>query len=254
MEYEYKFAATKEESPPKFVAPHHPRLDHQLLYEGLGYDVVSCANLSHSISTRNPYRFTKTTAIERLMYRMVEGKFSHDAMVNTFFKENPFSDRGESSCPNAMRASLVALEPYRQQGVMHAKDKAMKRYWCRQRVHAHSSVIRLDDSPFHGGRSWIPSTAATFHIDSCIMQDKTTLSTEMRALLNRSHSAKELELEFWRFFKRHYDNLNCEADMLDNFFLTSASLSSKIFVDGKKKVESTRGMFSWLHYRQSKQS
>ena len=126
----------QRESPPKFVAPHHPRLDHQLLYEGLGYDVVSCANLSHSISTRNPYRFTKTTAIERLMYRMVEGKFCHDAMVNTFFKENPFSDRGESSCPNAMRASLVALEPCRQRGTMHTKGKAMTRYWCRQRVHA----------------------------------------------------------------------------------------------------------------------
>jgi len=138
VEFEYKYAASKETSMPKFVAPHHPRLDHQLIYEGLGYDVVSCANLGHSASTRNPYRFTKTTAIERLVMRMLDPAcYSH--MIRTFFKEDPF--RGtvtemERQAQLHLQIVLVALEP------CTIKDSSVNRTWDKSRKQFASPIKR----------------------------------------------------------------------------------------------------------------
>ena len=175
IDYEYKYAASKETSMPKFVAPHHPRLDHQLLYEGLGYDVVSCANLTHSASCRIPYRFTKTTAMERLLLRMLDPK-CYPQMIRTFFKEDPFktlcSER-ERETKLQLQIVLVALEPctIKEGNITRAWDKNKKynhssytpiarnllksddlgksltkrKYWKRRFVHVHSEKVGYDD-------------------------------------------------------------------------------------------------------------
>ena len=182
-EYEYKFAAMKETSPPVFVAPHHPRLDHQLLYEAFGYDVVSCATLLHSTSSRLPYRFTRNTAMERLCFRLME---KNSACVS-LFRFNPFQREGVS--PNRTRIVLYALEPCSMdERSAGAVEGGVPRYWHRRYVHAHSSIKRPEESPFQysivSGKGWLENGALFFHPDSCILRDATVAGTTLQTKID----------------------------------------------------------------------
>ena len=109
------------------------------MYEGLGYDVVSCANLTHSASCRIPYRFTKTTAMERLLLRMLDPK-CYPQMIRTFFKEDPFktlcSER-ERETKLQLQIVLVALDP------CTIKEGNITRAWDKNKKYNHSSYTPI---------------------------------------------------------------------------------------------------------------
>src|SRR5215813_9285334 len=63
-EYPYRYFPTGPSSPPKFVAPHHPRLDHAVFYESYGTDAGNF--LGSTFGLGNPYSFSRFLWLERL--------------------------------------------------------------------------------------------------------------------------------------------------------------------------------------------
>jgi Lipase maturation factor len=99
--YVYRYMPSTPVSPPRFVAPHTPRLDHFALYDGVG---VSHTNLLGTIfSQANPYDFAPTTPTDRLLQRLLEP----DGPVHGLFARVPFNGRP----PRRVRMRLFSLTP-----------------------------------------------------------------------------------------------------------------------------------------------
>lgn len=93
--YRYRYTMTDEQSRPRFVAPHHPRLDHQSFYDAVGVDG---SGYFQPMSFTNPYLFTPSSVLDRTMQRLLEPD-SHAARL---FAEVPFED----GPPRQARAAL----------------------------------------------------------------------------------------------------------------------------------------------------
>ena len=61
-EYEWKFMTTHERSAPRFIAPHHPRLDFMLFYSSLGLDAE---HLLGTASRGSPYVLSRHPLLAR---------------------------------------------------------------------------------------------------------------------------------------------------------------------------------------------
>ena len=82
--YGYRYMPSKPNSPPRFVAPHHPRLDHILIYEALG---GTLDNFFESFfSSGNPYNFAHVSLPDSIVQALLEG----NAQIIQLFGSNPF--------------------------------------------------------------------------------------------------------------------------------------------------------------------
>ena len=120
--FEYRFMPSTERSRPRFVAPHCPRLDHAVLYEG--FALGSSNYLSTIFSQGNPYEFTTVSPMERVMERLMDG----DSPVRGLFRELPF--RGQP--PLRMRMRMYAFAP-----TSVAERHATGRWWDRRLIGEH---------------------------------------------------------------------------------------------------------------------
>jgi hypothetical protein len=129
--YEYRYMPSTPASPPRFVAPHTPRLDHFALYEGVG---AGHTNLLGTIfSQGNPYNFAPTSPTDRLLQRLLEP----DSPVRDLFARVPFGD----TPPLRVRARLFALTP------TTAADLARTgSYWHVDLVGEHAPVRGADST------------------------------------------------------------------------------------------------------------
>lgn len=102
--YRYKFMPTTETCPPRFIAPHHPRIDHSCIYAGAG---ITDSNLLASIlGIGRPYTYSPYSHyswLHRVVQRLLEGDRGTQALLG----ENPFPD----GPPRWIRVSHVALTP-----------------------------------------------------------------------------------------------------------------------------------------------
>lgn len=99
--YVYRYMPSTPASPPRFVAPHTPRVDHFALYDGVG---VGHTNLLGTIFGQgSPYHFAPTSPTDRLMQRLLEP----DSPVRDLFARLPFG----GTPPLLVRARLFALTP-----------------------------------------------------------------------------------------------------------------------------------------------
>lgn len=99
--YPYPYSPTGSRSAPPFVAPWHPRLDHDVFYKALG---MNNANFSSNIGTAHPYTLANVTPSQLLCARLVED----DSTVRSLFHDPPFP---AGSPPRYARASLRLLVP-----------------------------------------------------------------------------------------------------------------------------------------------
>ncbi len=122
-EYEYKCMATHEHSPPRIIAPYHPRLDHGIFYDSYG---TNDANFSWSlIGGGVPYEFTHTTGVESIMHRLLEG----GEAVHSLFRKTPFTKQ--------VPPQWVRLYFYRFEPTSMAERKLTGKWWHRKPVGIH---------------------------------------------------------------------------------------------------------------------
>ncbi|MBZ5504298.1 MAG: lipase maturation factor family protein [Acidobacteriia bacterium] len=137
QKYRYRFTQTDERSTPRFVAPHHPRLDHQTFYDAVGVDGTGYL---HSVSLANPYLFTPSSVLDRTMQRLLEP----GAPGTRLFAESPFPEGPPPLARVALyRFTSTTLEEHKQTG----------RYWNVMPVGLHLAPTPLNDDVW---KRWMP--------------------------------------------------------------------------------------------------
>jgi hypothetical protein len=147
-EYEYRYFPTNESSPPKFIAPHHPRWDHYVFYDALGHNPGGF--MASLIAAAHPYLYHPWSPLERLMQRLLEG--SPD--VAPLFRADPFADGGGP--PVRARVTVYMLEP-----TTPAERKRSGRWWRRTRLSELYPERARDDARW---ADW-PADPFLFHWD-----------------------------------------------------------------------------------------
>ncbi|GAB3713155.1 hypothetical protein GCM10027592_52160 [Spirosoma flavus] len=121
---------TTEMTPPRFVAPYHPRLDHAIFYESYG---TNDANFIWStLGANNPYDFSQEGSAQRIMQRLLEG----NAAVLSLFGNTPFS---AGNPPKAVRMTLYRFQP-----TSPAERQRTGRWWTRTFAQTHLPPMQLD--------------------------------------------------------------------------------------------------------------
>lgn len=139
----FRFLPGASDARTTFIAPHHPRLDHILVYEAFG--LCQHGLLGSVIGTGNPYRFTRLGLVDRLLERVLEG--SPDVL--RLLGPSPLER------PCAARMSLVALQP-------------ATRGFRVQRVHMHAPARPANPGLWN---DWVPSPAM-FHPDDGVWRKR----------------------------------------------------------------------------------
>jgi len=123
--FEYRYMPSTEFSPPRFVAPHTPRIDHFALYEGVG--AGSGNYLGTMFSQGNPYEFTTVSSTDRLLERLLEP----DSPVRALFGKTPF----EGAPPLRIRMRIYAFTP-----TTPEEQARTGRYWHKDFVAMHAEA------------------------------------------------------------------------------------------------------------------
>jgi hypothetical protein len=169
-EYEYRYTPTRPTTPPRFVAPHHPRLDHAVFYESFGTDAGNF--LGSTFGVGNPNAFSRISWIERLVQRLLEG----DSPVIILFGNNPFPDRP----PVAIRINLYMFQP-----TSHAERSGTGAWWRRRYVGPHLPPTTLDNERW---KEWLPEPEL-FHWDELIWKKR---ATRTKRLMDRVRNGCDL--------------------------------------------------------------
>jgi hypothetical protein len=131
-EYGYRFWPSTEASRPPRIAPVHPRLDHLLLYEGLGISAAS-GFLSSSIGVGLPYGFSGGSWLARVMRGLTQA----DSPILSLLGRDPF----EGTPPRLVRTSLYVLEP-----LSPAEHRATGLWWRRRRLGIHMPPLESEEA------------------------------------------------------------------------------------------------------------
>lgn len=100
-DYIFQYYPTNDMSPPCFVAPHHPRLDHSLVYDSIGLNGHSPLGI---LNHGNAFGYTRTPTAMRLALRLLEGA---SPSIRALFKFDPFPNKP----PTLIRVRLRVLRP-----------------------------------------------------------------------------------------------------------------------------------------------
>ncbi len=168
-EYHYRYLPSSPYSPPKFVAPHHPRLDHAVFYESFGTDAGNF--LGSTFSAGSPNAFSHFPWLERLVQRLLEG----DSPVVNLFRNNPFPD----SPPLAVRVNLYMFQP-----TSDAERRRTGAWWRRKYVGMHLPPVTLNCARWD---EWIPEPEL-FHWDELIWKRR---ATRTKSLMDNARNGRD---------------------------------------------------------------
>ena len=144
--YRYRFTQTDARSRPRFVAPHHPRLDHHTFYDAVGVDGTGYL---HPVSLSNPYLFSPSPVLARAMQRVLDPG-SPGARL---FAESPFPD----AAPRLARVGL-----YRFSRATREEHERSGSYWNVVPVGLHLPPTSLDPDVW---KRWLPPPEL-FHFEA----------------------------------------------------------------------------------------
>ncbi|GAB3166940.1 lipase maturation factor family protein [Telluribacter humicola] len=146
--YEYQYITTSESTPPRFVAPYHPRWDHAIFYDAFG---TNDANYMWGVvGTGNPYDFTHASSLEGVLQKVLEG----NREVYKIFRKVPFP---ASEPPQSVRVMLYRFQP-----TTPAERRSTGQWWVKQVAGLHLSPRSLD-TDMQKKRSTQPEL---FHFDA----------------------------------------------------------------------------------------
>ena len=135
--YRYRYTMTDESSRPRYVAPHHPRLDHQTFYDAAGVDGTG---YFQPLSFTDPYLLTPASVLDRTMQRLLEP----DAPGSELFAESAFRD-------GPPRFARVAL--YRFTAMTADEQKQTGQHWKVMPIGLHIPPTDVDDRVW---KHWVP--------------------------------------------------------------------------------------------------
>ncbi len=136
-QYGYRYTMTDASSRPRYVAPHHPRLDHQTFYDAAGVDGTG---YFQPLSFSDPYLLTPSSVLDRTMQRLLEP----EAPGTQLFAEAPFRD-------GPPRFARVAL--YRFTAMTAAEQKRTDHHWKVMPVGWHIPPTEVDERVW---KHWMP--------------------------------------------------------------------------------------------------
>ena len=168
--YRYRYTMTDERSGPRYVAPHHPRLDHQTFYDAVGVDGTGYLQ---PVSFSNPYLCSPASVLDRTIQRVLEP----GSPAAELFAEAPFDGP-----PRLGRAMLYRFTP-----TAPEEEKATGRCWNAAPMGAHVLPTAADGEVW---RRWLPPPEL-FHAEAPAWR--------RRARVCRGVDAEELAA-FWDDF------------------------------------------------------
>jgi hypothetical protein len=128
-ELEYNYALSNEKSPPKFIAPYHPRGDQAVIYETFG--LAPTGLLSGTMGPWDPYAFGTRPSAHVLAQRINDG-CAHDFVKGSVLERH-------KEPPQAVRISTVMLEP-----VPLKEHFETGRWWKRSYIGPHMPTRQND--------------------------------------------------------------------------------------------------------------
>lgn len=135
--YRYRYTMTDDSSRPRYVAPHHPRLDHQTFYDAAGVDGTG---YFQPLSFTDPYLLTPASVLDRTMQRLLEP----GAPGASLFAETPFVD-------GPPRFARVAL--YRFTAMTAEEQRETNRHWKVMPIGLHIPPVEVDERVW---KHWVP--------------------------------------------------------------------------------------------------
>lgn len=167
-EMEFNYSVSNEKSPPKFVAPYHPRGDQAVIYETFGLNPTSL--ISSMVGPWDPYSYGSQPAANVLLQRILEGQGMD------FMKPTALADHKEP--PIAARISTVMLEP-----VSIKEHLETGKWWKRSYIGPHAPPKRIDP---HFWEAFLPEPEM-WHYDAIFWRRRSKLDRVMK----RSLAGKE---------------------------------------------------------------
>ena len=118
--YEYRYAPIHEYSAPKFIAPHHPRLDHLISYVSFG---VTFSDFFTAPIPYVPYNDFLGCSSYSWVHLIIQRLLENNSSVLSLFKNNPFVNHP----PTYVRVATYFLTP-----VPWQERLKTKRYWKKE--------------------------------------------------------------------------------------------------------------------------
>ncbi|HVW27048.1 MAG TPA: lipase maturation factor family protein [Polyangiaceae bacterium] len=168
-ELEFKFSPSNAHSPPKFVAPHHPRGDQAVIYETFGLNPTSL--ISSTLGPYEPYAYAAAPAARILTQLVTEGRGTD------YMKPGVLAQHSEP--PVAARISTVMLEP-----VSLKERHTTGAWWKRTYVGPHTPPKKRD--PDFWKYAW--PEPELWHHDSIFWRKR---CPSMKALMDRSRAGED---------------------------------------------------------------
>ena len=155
-ELEYQYALSNPKSPPKFIAPHHPRGDQAIIYETFG--LAPTGLLAGTMGPWDPYAFGTRPSAHVLAQRV------NDGSLNDFIKGAALQQHREP--PQAVRISTIMLEP-----VSLEHHRATGEYWRRTYIGPHLPTRQNDPTVWE---DFLPEPEL-WHFDSIMWRRRSRL-------------------------------------------------------------------------------
>lgn len=132
----FRYLTTDVKHPPKFVAPHHPRLDHGIFYIGLG---VAEHTWTTTVGACTPYTVTRSGIDRRIMACLLDG--ADNPIYDLFDRSrNPFSDPNKP--PIYLRCTTYEMHSSSQEHLNKTGE-----YYVERTMGRHGGPITKEDVP-----------------------------------------------------------------------------------------------------------
>ncbi|GAB3504675.1 hypothetical protein GCM10027341_35350 [Spirosoma knui] len=224
LPYEYRYMTTTEMTPPRFIAPYHPRVDHGIFYESFG---TNDSNFAWStIGSGNPYDYSHVSGVECMMQRLLEGEPS----VLPLFRHCPFP---ADNPPTAVRMNLYRFVP-----TTVAERRRSGRWWIRTFAGTHLPPTGIDE------RVWLQRypKPELFHPDARIWKRRAPNVQVLQSVARQGEADK-----LWPVIQAGLSmNLSCFWDE----YLPMIEAGGKDWQTMPKVVATFRERYNWQQREQ----
>ena len=162
---DFRVWPTHERSAPRFVAPHHPRVDQAIVYEAAGFE--ESGPLRGLTGRWDPYGHARISGAGRLIAALLRNSPAAWQLLGP----GEAAERARAAAPVAARAPLDMLAP-----TSPSERRRTGHWWQRSRVAAHLEPLRLGD-PLLDTR---PPPPERWAIDDLVWLERSRLGPLMR--------------------------------------------------------------------------
>jgi hypothetical protein len=174
-ELRFRFSPSREDSPPKFVSPHHPRGDQAVIYDTFGLNPTSL--VSSMLGPWDPYPFGSRSPAAAFRQKLVEGK-TLDFVYGDVMDAHP-------EPPKMARITTIMLEP-----VTLEEHRKTGKWWKRSYVGPHAPPREFDPN------FWDDALAEPelWHFDSIFWRRRSRLGSIIRRAVKGGEDPMSLAL------------------------------------------------------------